>query len=161
MPSSTRLSRLTDTSKQITYLIEIDDVIKRAYDGLVEEFFGYKEFKRYVLQMIEYYSDQMLTFMSYGYGYLRVASKAEFYDIVSDIDTSANTTTDVMKDYILENAMSRFVGFLALELLDQTNVEDYLDKPSFKFVELRSNFITFSYRTKIKVLGFINQNYQD
>lgn len=142
------------TTREVTFLIEINQIIEAIYDQVVEEFFTFSELKHHLTVDAPSESNQLLSFMSFGYKYLKIAQKSEFYDVVNDIEYSA--PLDILKDYVLENATNRFIGYLAYTLLSETDIEEYLDKPQFKLSSIHHSFVTFSYSRERKITGIIN-----
>lgn len=160
MPSCIHLYRsINKLTRELTFLIEIDLIIVKVYDSLAQEFFTIDEVKNHVLHDLDDEGDQLLRFMSYGLNYLAAASNSEFYDVVSDIEFDGSSLEQI-KDYVMENIKNRFAGYLAYALLSETDIEDFLDKPNFKLVNIHYSFITFSYQRSRVVMNIIDQHYQ-
>ena len=162
MPSCIHLFKSNrDGTRELTFLVEIDHLISHIYDQLVQEFFSFDELKNKLISDVIEHTNLLLTFISYGYSYLRAARNSEFYDMVTDIDYGTHHSLDILKDYVLENACARFTGYLAYALLSETDIEDYIDKPNFKLIDIHYSFVTFSYQRSNRVVDIINKYYQD
>ncbi len=160
MPSYTHLTPSNPTTN-VTFLIDIYIMIDSIYDSLVEEFFTYDELKNELLDSVIANGDALVGFMSYGYDYLRVAKWSEFYDIIPDIDYDPGKPHSLIKDYVLENAINRFICYIAYTLLSETNVDLLMNKQNFKLIRFKNPFITFSFQKSNRVANIISKHYQD
>ena len=85
--------------------------------------------------------------MSYGFNYLNQSEKNDFVDLVIIHDDEVDPFKDynLAVDYFMATASLYFHALIAYELLSYSDIEDYMNKPNFKLVDVHSGLLVFEY----------------
>ena len=139
----------TPSYSVISYDIDINHLIRRVYRGSIMEFLDFDEFYDRLVNTssLELFSKDVCLFMSYGYRYLSLAERNDFVDLVviHDDETDVFRNYALAIDYFMTTATVFFHALIAYELLRDTDIEDFMDKPNFKLVDVYSELLIFEY----------------
>lgn len=115
--------------------IDLDRIISKVYFSrhreLLREFASLEDFKdvlfSYSMIVI---NDQLSYFLNIGFNLLETQEDDGFVDFVEDetfLKFDTRSFSEV-KTYLIENAIHHFYAYLALRLMEDTDIEDYLNR---------------------------------
>lgn len=126
----------------------IKEVYNSSYREVFREFVSIEEFESCLYrQDLVSISDQLHRYFSYGYRYLSQKADDGFVAFTHD-DENINFNSvgfSEVKRYLLANAMEHLYASMALELMENTDIEDHLS-PDYEIAYMDRWFMTFSYR---------------
>lgn len=136
-----------------TYRFDLKRHMEKVYYSqhreLFREFNSLRDFEDcFFKQPLDMISDELHRYFSRGFNYLASQEDEGFVDFTFD-DENINfgyETMNEIKRYLMNNAMAHLYASMALELMDQTDIEDHLS-PNYVIEYMNSWFITFKHRT--------------
>ena len=139
----------TPFRSQISYDIDLIHILLKVYRGSVMDLMTYAEFTDRLIykSSIRLFSKDVCLFMSYGFNYLNQSEKNDFVDLVIIHDDEVDPFKDynLAVDYFMATASLYFHALIAYELLSYSDIEDYMNKPNFKLVDMHSGLLVFEY----------------
>lgn len=139
----------TPFRSQINYDIDLRYILLKVYRGSVMDLMTYEEFTDRLIykSSIRMFSKNVCLFLSYGFNYLTKSEKSDFVDLVTIHDDEDDPFRDynLAVDYFMSTASLYFHALIAYELLSYSDIEDYMNKPNFKLVDVYSGLLVFEY----------------
>ena len=126
----------------------ISDVYHDRHRDLVREFASLNEFEDlFFAQYIHEIDNQLSEYLSRGQNFLNAQKDDGFIDFTYD-DRNINfnhVTISEVKKYVLSNALAHLYAYIALKLMDDTDIEDYLNS-GFHLIKITKWNMTFEER---------------
>lgn len=128
--SKSRESRSKDIVFSFNIMRIISDVYYDRHRELLREFASLVEFEDLFFdQYIREIDEQLSGYLSRGYNFLNAQKEDGFIDFTYD-DKNINfnhVTISEVKKYVLSNSLAHLYAYIALKLMDDTDIEDYLN----------------------------------
>ncbi len=144
------MGELRSRSNKLTYILNVQRLLERVYYSKVREvtreLVGLKYLEKEVYGNIERLDIFLQRKLNLGYSFLIAESRDSFLDTVStddEIIEDYQTLSDVGKA-MLDNLFIHFCCELAFQLIDTTDIEDYLDS-RLKLIRINNWYVIFTY----------------
>ena len=134
------------------YRIDLEKQLSKVYNSkhreLLREFYSFRDFRDlFFSQPIELVDVEMQKYLNRGYNYLSSEEAEGFVDYTFD-DNNINfnhETMDGVRHYVLANALAHLYASITLWLMDNTDIEDYLDQ-MYHLTSISKWYMQFEYR---------------
>ena len=134
------------------YRIDLEKQLSKVYSSkpreLLREFYSFRDFRDlFFSQPIELVDEGMQKYLNRGYNYLSSEAEEGFVDYTFNDDNISfgNETMVGIKGYILSNALAHLYASITLWLMDNTDIEDYLDQ-MYHLTSISKWYMQFEYR---------------